>query len=137
MTPGQAAHLAAFAQAGPCSVPVPSAGLGGHAREHGPGIVRRAVRAGKARALAQPAVQAGMCWLARRRLWQVVAHLEVISGALPKWEAWAVIGGAALVPEPSPAGEVILVIMAAWLLVRRYRLMKVLWAAAVIEARYA
>jgi hypothetical protein len=64
-------------------------------------------------------------------------HLPVIRRALPRWEAAVIVAGAALVPEPSPAGEIILLAMAAYLLLRRRAFMRVLWAVASMEASAA
>src|SRR5262249_38099115 len=76
-------------------------------------------------------------WLARRRLCQVASHLPVVRAALPKWEAAVIAFGAALVLEPSPAGEIILAVMAVYLLVHRRQFMRVLWAVASMEAHAA
>jgi len=76
-------------------------------------------------------------WLERRRLYQAALHLPVIRGALPRWEGVVIAAGAVLVPEPSPAGEIILLAMAGYLLVRRRAFMRVLWAVASMEAAAA
>ena len=87
-----------------------------------------------ARVLTHPAVLAVLAWLERSRLYQVAMHLTTVKPALARWEAWAVAFGAALVPEPSPAGEIILLVMAVYLFARRRRLMFALWCAACVAA---